>query len=526
MGEKKIISHKIAIVVLGLFITVGMSMNAAAAEDRLPSGVSIGGTDVSGLTKEEALTKVREYVSDYTSKHVSLFVDDNTASSTISDLGYYWKNTDVVDEALNLGKQGNVIERYMELTDLSRQGVNYNIEYDVNDEILSNTIEECCSEYNVPHVNAGITRDGDGFSYSEGTTGRIIDMDATVNEFHQYLLGTWNGNEAELKVTMMDDLPEATLEDCQKVTDLLGTYTTTFTGGSSNYNRNKNIANGARLINGTVVYVGDTFSANALLEPWTEEHGWYAAGTYVNGKVEDSLGGGICQVSTTLYNALLKAEIDIVERYPHSMSVGYVPLSQDAALAGTYKDLKFENNTDAPLYIEAYCSGNSITFNVYGHETRDPGRRVEFISETTSTIQPSEVVTEDGSQPVGYRYVTERGHVGYTAKLIKRVYQDDELVSEEVVNTSSYAASPTHVVVGTGAAPEETSAEETSSEQQSEGETSEGETSEGETQQGEENTSQQEDNSDDNHDDGEHHDDEHHDEGHHDGEDSGEHHHD
>ncbi len=517
MSEKKIISHKIAVAFLGLVITVGMSMNVAASEERLANGVTIGGTDVGGLTKDEALAKVQEYVADYTSKQVSLLVDDNTASTTIGELGYYWKNTEVVDEAASLGKQGNVIERYMAIKDLSRQGVNYNIEYDVNDEVLSNAIEECCSEYNVPHVNAQITRDGDGFSYSEGTTGRIIDTEATVNEFHQYLLSTWNGNEAELKVTMKDDLPEATLEDCQKVTDLLGTYTTTFTGGSSNYNRNKNIANGARLINGSVVYVGDTFSANALLEPWTEDHGWYAAGTYVNGKVEDSLGGGICQVSTTLYNALLKAEIDIVERYPHSMSVGYVPLSQDAALAGTYKDLKFENNTDAPLYIEAYCSGNSITFNVYGHETRDPGRRVEFISETTSTIQPSEVVTEDGSQPVGYRYVTERGHVGYTAKLIKRVYQDDELISEEVVNTSSYAASPTHVVVGTGEVPEETSSEETSSEQQSEGETSEGD-----TQQGEENTSQQEENSDDNHDDGEHNDDEHHDDEHHDESDNGE----
>jgi cell division septation protein DedD len=176
------------------------------------------------------------------------------------------------------------------------------------------------------------------------------------------------------------------------------------------------------------------------------------AGTYVNGQVEDSLGGGICQVSTTLYNAVLLAELDVVERYPHSMSVGYVPLSMDAALAGTWKDLKIRNNTDTPIYIEGIYSSGKITFNIYGVETRPSNRTIEYKSETLSTVASTEVVTKNPDLPEGYRAVTSSGHTGYKARLLKRVYIDGVLQSEEVVNNSTYSSSPTYVTVGTGAA--------------------------------------------------------------------------
>ena len=208
-----------------------------------------------------------------------------------------------------------------------------------------------------------------------------------------------------------------------------------------------------KLLNGITLCQGETMSVNSFLEPWTADNGWKAAGTYVNGKVEDSLGGGICQVSTTLYNAVLLAELEVVERYNHSMSVGYVPLSMDAALAGTWKDLKIKNNTDTPIYIEGiYDASGRLTFNIYGEETRPANRKVEYVSETLSTIPSSQVVKQDASKPAGYRAVTSSGHTGYTARLWKKVYVDGVLQSEEVVNKSSYAASPTYVTVGTGAA--------------------------------------------------------------------------
>ena len=169
-----------------------------------------------------------------------------------------------------------------------------------------------------------------------------------------------------------------------------------------------------RLLNGITIPVGETISVNSYLEPWTASNGWHAGGTYVNGKVEDTLGGGICQVSTTLYNAALNAELEIVERYNHSMTVGYVPLSMDAALAGTWKDLKLKNNTNTPVYIEGIYSSGTLTFNIYGVETRPAGRSVQYVSQKSGSSS------------------------GYGYKLVKKVFMNGALQSETVVNTSTY----------------------------------------------------------------------------------------
>ena len=138
---------------------------------------------------------------------------------------------------------------------------------------------------------------------------------------------------------------------------------------SSAAGRATNVKNACSLINGSVIYPGEQFSVYEAISPITTDNGYQIAGAYENGQVVDSVGGGVCQVATTLYNAVIRAELDIVQRYNHSMIVSYVKPSDDAAIAGTYKDLKFKNNLDNPVYIEGYCSGGIITFNVYGVET-------------------------------------------------------------------------------------------------------------------------------------------------------------
>lgn len=431
-----------------------------AEEPTIPVGISIENIDLGGKTVEDAMAAANAYVAGYTSKNFTLQVDEKQVDVTAGDLGYYWKNTGVVENAATLCSEGNVIRRYKEKKKIEKEGIRYSFEMDVNDEVLKNTIDERCGVYNVPHVNAALKKTGTGFEISKESSGRMIDMETSVSELHHYLMEEWNGQDVSLALKVVDDEPVATVADCERVKDLLGSYATKFSTSGSNYSRNKNMENGMRLLDGITLCQGETMSVNSYLEPWTEENGWYPGGTYVNGKVEDSLGGGICQVSSTLYNAALNAELEIVQRSNHSMNVGYVPLAMDAALAGTWKDLKIRNNTNTPVYIEAVYSAGRLTFNIYGEETRPANRRVEYVSETISTIPPSEVVTQDPAQPEGYRAVTETGHTGYKAKLWKRVYVDGAMVSEEVVNTSTYASSPTYVVVGTGTGTAETPPEE------------------------------------------------------------------
>ncbi|MGN0382987.1 MAG: VanW family protein [Eubacterium sp.] len=436
-----------------IFTMASVSLCAGKSENEtISKGVSIDGTDVSGMTQKQARKTIKAQIQKILDAEVSIEVNDNIVKTTVSELGYEWTNTDVIEEALSLGKRGNIIRRYMDSLDIENDGKELNIEMSVSEDSIESKVSELCDEYNIEAKNATLTREGGSFSITKEESGIIVDTSATAQNIYTYLTQDWDRASAiELEAVTKVDQPQYTEDDCKLVTDVLGTYYTEFTTYSSSYNRNKNIENGARLLNGIVLYPQEQCSLNEHLEPWTEENGYYAAGTYQDGEVIDSLGGGICQVSSTLYNALLLSEIDIVERYPHSMAVSYVPLAADAALAGTYKDLVFKNNTDAPIYIEAdYNSSGTLTFTVYGHETRAENRTIEYVSETISKTNPKTEITKDPDQPKGYEEITSNGHIGYVAKLWKYVYEDGEQVDKILVNTSTYASSPIQKIVGTG----------------------------------------------------------------------------
>ncbi|MEG2871651.1 MAG: VanW family protein, partial [Clostridium sp.] len=228
-------------------------------------------------------------------------------------------------------------------------------------------------------------------------------------------------------------------------------FTTSFrTSGSS---RSKNVTNGCHLIDGTTLYPGDTFSTYEEVSPFSEENGYYLAGSYLQGKVVDSLGGGICQVSTTLYNAVIRAELEVIERYNHSMIVSYVDPSSDAAISGTSKDFKFKNTTQYPIYIEGYAnSDKNLTFTVYGVETRPATRKVDFESEVIEKIEPKgENIVADAGAPVGTISV-QSAHIGYVAKLWKIVSEDGQEVSRTEFNKSTYQLSPRTATVGIASA--------------------------------------------------------------------------
>ena len=235
-----------------------------------------------------------------------------------------------------------------------------------------------------------------------------------------------------------------------KVTDLLGSFHTSY--GTCGAGRSQNVANGTSKINGSVIYPGEEFSVYETVSPFEAENGYELAGSYENGTTVETYGGGICQVSTTLYNAVIRAELEVTERFNHSMIVSYVDPSADAAIAGTYKDLKFKNNTDAPIYIEGYTAGKVVYFNIFGHETRDSGRQVSFVSETVSTTDPGVQYQAAPDQPIGYIHTVQSAHTGYTAQLWKVVTLNGVEQSREVFNSSTYKASPRIVQIGTASA--------------------------------------------------------------------------
>lgn len=165
---------------------------------------------------------------------------------------------------------------------------------------------------------------------------------------------------------------------------------------------------------------GEVISGYECLQPFTLENGYKTAAAYENGQVVDSIGGGVCQIATTLYDAALQAEMEIVQRQNHSMIVTYVKPSMDAAIAGTYKDIKIKNNYSTPVYIEGYTSGKKLTFTLYGKETRPSNRQVEYVSETIGTTNPGEpqMITDKSLAP-GAKVKVQSAHTGYKSRLWK-----------------------------------------------------------------------------------------------------------
>lgn len=447
MGE---IMKRVSFVVLAaLAATAFAVMPVQAREEKIESGIYVEDIDLSGMTKSQARQEIEEYVAGFGDAQITLHVDEEGAiAATAAELGLKWGNDDILEEAVNFGRDGDIFSCYRELKNLEYKNKVYRVSFDFDKEKIRSLIEENAGQYNQEAVNATLQKTEEGFFVTEGQAGRVIDTEASVESVYERLTGDWNGGACDVDLTVRIDEPQGTAEDLEKVRDVLGTFTTSFsTSGGA---RSANVANGCRLLNGITMYPGDEISALESITPFSEDNGYYMAASYLNGQVVDSLGGGICQVSTTLYNAVLLAELEVVERYNHSMIVTYVEPSADAAIAeSSGKDFKFRNNLDYPIYIEGYTTPEKqITFTIYGVETRDSNREVIYESEVVERIEPdAEVIYVDESMPVGFCSV-QSAHVGYKAKLWKIVKENGVEVSREQVNSSSYMKAPRSATVG------------------------------------------------------------------------------
>ncbi len=416
-------------------------------ENRICKGIKVDTVDIGGMTKEEAQRAVDTYVSQRGNQMVQIDVDGQIVSTTLLGLGYRYEVDEYLESAMKVGRNGNMIENYKQIKEAANGKITYSIRTSLDKKVLKKYVKKNCKSLCKETKNASIKlRDGE-FVYGESQTGVSLNVKETMKMIQDAVTASTD-TQTPINITanVTVQQPEVSKETAARCKDKIGTFSTTFNPG--NVNRTKNLGNAARLINGAILYPGETFSVHDTISPLTEENGYYAAASYNNGKVEDSLGGGVCQVSTTLYNAVLRAELEIVERSPHSMVVSYADPAMDAAIAGDYKDLKFKNNTDVPIYIQGGTYGGTIYFNVYGEETRSEDRKVAFKSEIIETIQPgADKVTLDKTKPESYLSVTQEAHIGYKAILWKIVTENGKETKTQV-NRSTYSASPRYVVKG------------------------------------------------------------------------------
>ena len=455
---------RIAAIAGGIVLAAGITWTGVMAADLttenqvIPEHVTIGGVSVSGLTEEQAAEAVADYVAEQAGTELTLVADKKEVTVTAGELGLAVDATDAARKAMRYGASGNLLERFKDRQDIKAgKEKDFPIVYTADRRLIATVLENKTEDLTQKAVEHSLKRENGEFVFIEGQDGVTIDQEASVEVVENYISSSFTTGDGQIQLETIVEEPISSEEDLKSIKDVLGSYSTDYSASSGA--RANNVQNGTRLINGTILYPGETFSVAKALNPMTAENGYQEAPSYENGTTVMTYGGGICQVSTTLYNAVIRAELEVVERSSHSMIVTYVKPSEDAAIAGDSKDFKFKNNQETPIYIEGYTNGGRIYFNIYGKEVRPAGRTVEFESEVLATTEPQTVYHADSSAAFGSIIKTSgSAHTGYKARLWKIVKQDGKEVSRDVFNNSSYRATNNEYSVGTKSENSEASA--------------------------------------------------------------------
>lgn len=441
-----------ALIIMGLIQVVLKSYINRHDDGKILSGITIGGIDVSGLTEEEAAQTVQIVLNQGNNATFTFKVDDDRSFDIdMSNLGVKADQMETsVKQAVQYGRSGSAVKAYKIMKSAKSGKLSYNIplQYTIDESTAKKALKTAAKSVLNEPENASVTQNAAGdVQVEKEKNGEVLNTKKTIQNIETFLEKGWDGKNGTIQAKVDVKAPEVTSEALKDMTDLLGSCTTYYDADGSG--RAQNVESGATHLNGILLQPGEEQSADEAMRPYTEENGYAEAASYAGNTVEQTMGGGICQVSTTLYGALLYAELEIVERHPHSMLVSYAEPSMDAAIADDVMDLVFKNNQKYPIYIESVLSGGSVTINIYGKETRDPNRTITYISETTSS-EPGEGTSYVASDdPIGYINYVSAAHSKVSAQLWKVVTENGEEVSRDVVNYSDYASSPETYSVGT-----------------------------------------------------------------------------
>ena len=455
MKKRAVIGVLSLILALALGCGVFAARELAKTEDGvIVDGVYAGNINLSGLTAKEAEKAIQDYISELEDKSVTMVTGKHEDTFKLGDIGIKWSNSEILDEAVGLGKSGNLIARFKDLADLKTKNHVYDLNLEVNQKAITKYIKKTLMAYDQEAKEPSMTRSDGEFTITKEEEGLTVDSDATIASINKLLTEEWESDTATVETTVKVDKPEHTAAELEKIKDRMGSCTTTYDSG--NRGRSQSLELSASRLDGTIIWPGETISVSLLMGERSIEGGYGTGQGYFGTDVEETIGAGICQTASTLYDAALYAELEIVERYHHTLVVHYVDYGMDATIyAGSdyknpQKDLKLKNPYDDPIFIGVSAGGGSCTFNIYGNDTRAENRTVEYVSKTLSESYPTEITyTDDPTKPVGYATTTQSAFPAVKASLTKVVYVDGEETERTELYTDQYSASNKKVTRGT-----------------------------------------------------------------------------
>ena len=506
--KRTIITATIVVIVIGLFVSTIFAL-ANINNDKIASGVSISGIDMSGLSKEEAIAKLELIYNEKKEKDINLIYQDYTTSlnSTLMEVNYEIEQA--VNNAYQIGKKDNIFQNNYEILFTLIFKKNIDVNMTLNEEITTQTIKDI--GVNLPGIliQSSYSIEEDELIITKGKAGIVIDTETLLNKVKDKL-NDINSNDDSIEIPVIQEEPDeidiqkihdeiykeaqdayieeepfavypevegidfdvetaksilqeekeeyvipltitepdVTLNDIgpEALSDELGTYTTRY--DVSDEDRTTNLEIACEKLNDQVILPGETFSYNKTLGARTIAAGYKSAKIYSNGEVVDGIGGGICQISSTLYNAVLKANLEIVERRNHQFVTSYVPAGRDATVAYGSTDFRFKNTRDYPIRIVASAKNGIATISIYGIK-EDVEYTFDFTPKVIATIPYTTQYIEDSSLPAGTEQVKQKGANGLQVETYITKMLDGKVVSTTLLSKDTYNAMPRIILRGT-----------------------------------------------------------------------------
>lgn len=462
----------LSLIIFGTFSFINLTST------KIAKGVYIKGIDVSGLTKEDATKKISSYVSSSIPEEIKLKHNDFETSLSTSQLSIYFNTEEAVNIAYNIGKNGNIFQKNTEILNTLFSKVNIDPGFSIDEEQLKKDLQDISSKLPDKVIESSCYIDDNRLIITKGQAGKSIkvedsanyitkeinnlnvqnnplelitedaypnqiDLDAVYNEVHKDPVNAYysqnpyvvhpseNGMDFAISLDDAKNLLQEEKDEyviplkvlypsvttnmigTEAFPDLLSEFSTKY--AASNKNRTTNLILASKKINGTVLMPSETFSYNKVVGARTIAAGYKEAPIYVSGRVEDGIGGGICQITTTLYNAVLYANLDIVERSNHQFVPSYAGPSRDATVVYGAIDFKFKNNRDYPIKITCSVSGGIANFKIWGLKS-DNDYEVQITSRTTGK-------TATAIYSEAYKTLKKNGAVVSTTLLSKDTYK-------------------------------------------------------------------------------------------------------
>ena len=481
------------LLIIASFFIVGYS--------KIYAGIKVNGIKLGGLTEDEAKTVLYNYYRYLGDVEISLYNGNDRVDFSAKDINANFNSEEAAKLAFNAGREGMFLRKAILGLKYSLFGENLVYDVNIDIKKFDKQINTIAKELGNEVVQPSYIREGDKLIVKTGTTGvkidhagikqnvvnklnvlknsevevetikvspEKVDIDKIQNAIKQNVQNAEYINDTgvlvdqiigieikdieeakkiaesvteegmqfaiPLKITLPETTMDSVLEELFK--DTLSTYTTNYK--TSEVERSENVRLAAETLNNVILMPGQEFSYNNIVGERTTERGYKIAKVYQEGQVVDGLGGGVCQVSSTLYNAVVKADLEVIERKNHSLPVAYVKLGRDATVSYGTLDFRFRNNLQYPIRIESKVGGGTLTIKICGIQT-NPNRTVDIETETVAVLDYTKKVIEDANLPMGTEEVIQKGKQGYKVKSYRVTKENGVEVDRKQISIDTYS---------------------------------------------------------------------------------------